>query len=268
MKHNEINIGMLRAYLDHEVLAAELPALSEHFGACAVCQAQLNSLESSAANVRAGIDYLPQPAYANNAAAWTRMRARLVQAPRPLLRWSPLRTWSLAATGAVAIFAVLVITVAPLRAWAENLLSIFRVEHVAVLDLNPDTMNVKGLEDDTVFNQQMSRIVSEEVTVTQPPQKPQPVADASTASRLAGFPVRLIAGEKPELLVFRNTITAQMKLDRDRLESILDEAGRSDLQIPRVGRWRGHRNDYPRRHHGFLWSMRRCGCSLARIKTR
>ncbi len=70
------------------------------------------------------------------------------------------------------------------------------------------------------------------MTVTQPPQKPQLVPDAATASGLAGFSAHLIAGETPAALMVRSTIVAQLKLDRDRLQSIIDEAGRSDLRIP------------------------------------
>ena len=90
------------------------------------------------------------------------------------------------------------VTVAPIRGWAEDLLSIFRVEHVAVLDIN--SSSIKGLENDTVFNQAMSRFISEEVTVTQAPQKPQPVADAATAAKIAGFDVHLLAGQTPASL--------------------------------------------------------------------
>jgi hypothetical protein len=94
------------------------------------------------------------------------------------------------------------------------------------VELNPDAMN--ALEND----QLISRMISDDITQTEPPRKPQPVADAATASKLAGFKIRLIAGETPALLLFRTPISAQMKLDRDRLQSILDEAGRSDVQIP------------------------------------
>jgi hypothetical protein len=58
------------------------------------------------------------------------------------------------------------------------------------------------------------------------------VADAATASKLAGFGARLIGGDTPPTFVVRGTINAQMKLDRDRLQSIIDEAGRTDLHIP------------------------------------
>ncbi len=233
MKHNEIETGMLRAYLDGEVTDDRASALTEHVGMCAECQAELKVLSGHAANVRAGLDYLPQPATAGFAPAWSAMRLRLEQpAASAPTRWSPWRTWSLAAGGAVAIIAVLAFTVAPVRGWAENLLSIFRVEHVTVLEINPDTMKVKGMEGNQAFDEQMSRIISDEVTVTQPPQKPYPVADAATASKLAGFNVHLIAGETPSLVLFRSTISAQMKIDRDRLQSILNEAGRSEVQIP------------------------------------
>ena len=177
------------------------------------------------------LDELPQAGEPDVSAAWNRLRVRMRESgPSKRIRWTPLRAWSLAAAGAVAIAAAVVITVAPVRGWAENLLAIFRVEHVTVLDLNSGS--IKGLENDQVFNQAMSRVLSEEVKITQPPQKPQLVADAATASRLAGFDARLIAGETPATLMVRSTITAQLKLDRDRLQSIIDEAGRSDLRIP------------------------------------
>jgi hypothetical protein len=177
------------------------------------------------------LDELPQAGETDVSAAWNRLRVRMRESEPPRrIQWTPLRTWSLAAAGAVALAAVAIITVAPIRGWAENLLAIFRVEHVTVLDLSSGS--IKGLENDQTFNQAMSRVISEEVTVTQPPQKPQQVPDAATASKLAGFSAHLIAGETPAALMVRSTIVAQMKLDRDRLQSIVDEAGRSDLRIP------------------------------------
>jgi hypothetical protein len=228
MKHNQIDIGILRAYLDGEVNEDRVSALTEHVNSCAECQAELKVLSGRAASARAGLDYLPQPATAGVAPSWSAMRLRLEQpAASAPARWNPWRAWSLAAGGAVAIAAVMAFTVAPVRGWAENLLSIFRMEHIAVVELNPDAVN--ALEND----QLMSRMISADVTQTEAPQKPQPVADAATASKLAGFKVHLIEGKTPALLLFRTPISAQMKLDRDRLQSILDEAGRSDVQIPR-----------------------------------
>lgn len=225
MNHKEIDTGMLRAYLDGEV--NRITELTEHVSACAECQAELKVLNRHAASVRSGLEFLPKPASAGISPAWSDIRLRLEQpAANAPARWNPWRTWSLAAGGAVAVAAVLAFTVAPVRGWAENLLSIFRMEHIAVVELNPDAVN--ALENDRLI----SRMISDEVTQTETPQKPRPVADAATASKLAGFKVHLIAGETPALLLFRTPISAQMKLDRDRLQAILDEAGRSDVQIP------------------------------------
>lgn len=69
MKHNEIDTGMLRAYLDGEVNAERMSALSEHMGTCADCQAELKALKSRALSVGAGLDYLPRAVVADGAAA-------------------------------------------------------------------------------------------------------------------------------------------------------------------------------------------------------
>ena len=114
MKHNEIDTGMLRAYLDGEVNGDRVSALTEHVGTCAECQAELKVLSSHAASVRTELDYLPQPAAAGVAPAWSAMRLRLEQpAVNAPARWSPWRTWSLAAGGSVVMAAVLAFTVAP-----------------------------------------------------------------------------------------------------------------------------------------------------------
>jgi hypothetical protein len=177
------------------------------------------------------LDELPQGSKPDVSAAWNRLRVRMHESDsHNPIRWNPLRAWSLAAASSLAVIVALVITVAPFRAWAENLLAIFRVEHVTVLDINSGSIG--GFENNQVFNQAMTHILSEDVKLSEPLQMPQRVANASTASRLAGFNVRLIAGEIPSSFMVRNTITAQMKLDRDRLQSILAEAGRGDLHIP------------------------------------
>src|SRR5215472_4943446 len=96
-----------------------------------------SEMDTGMARVREAMDELPQAETVNVDAAWT-----------------PVRIWSLAAGAAVAVTALLVITVAPIRAWAENLLSVFRVEHVAVLDITSGSL--KALENDPAFNQSMT----------------------------------------------------------------------------------------------------------------
>ena len=121
---------------------------------------------------------------------------------------------------------------APVRAWAESLLAIFRVEHFTILEIDPVALKGDALRNNQLLNQTIGRVLSDEVTVTQNPQKPQPIADPATASKAAGFPVRLLPGETPSSLLLESGAGMQMKLDRDRIQSIFDEAGRNDLQIP------------------------------------
>jgi hypothetical protein len=127
---------------------------------------------------------------------------------------------------------VLVLTVAPVRAWAESLLGIFRVERFTVLEIDPSALKGNALQKNPLLNQAISRVLSDEVTVTQKPQEPQVVADAATASKAAGFHVQLLPGETPSTMLVRSGGGVQLKLNRDRIQSILDEAGRSDLQVP------------------------------------
>src|SRR6202012_1265193 len=147
-------------------------------------------------------------------------------------RWSLGRQLSLAGAVLGAVAVVLVLTVAPVRAWAESLLGIFRVERFTVLEIDPSALKGNALQNNQLLNQTISRVLSDEVTITQKPQKPQPVADAATASKAAGFTVQLLPGETPSTLLLESGAGMQMKLNRDRIQSILDEAGRSDLQIP------------------------------------
>ena len=127
---------------------------------------------------------------------------------------------------------VVVLTVAPVRAWAESLLGIFRVERFTVLEIDPSTLQRNGGQNNPLLNQAIDRVLSDEITVTQKPQKAQVVADAASASKAAGFQVQLLPGETPSSMLVRSGGAMQMKLNRDRIQSILDEAGRGDLQVP------------------------------------
>jgi hypothetical protein len=243
MQHNGLNTGILQAYLDGQMdsrttSAAEEDNLNRHIESCAECQTELKILSGHAASVRAALDHLPQLPHKWNAdstagvwAAFQRQRERSMEGEH--INRNVWRMWSLAGAG-VALVALIFVafTLAPVRTWAENLLSIFRVQHFTVLELNPSAMKGGGLQGDQFLNESVSRILSDQVTVTENPRKPELVADTATASKLAGFPVQLLTGQTPSALLFRSGASAQMKLDRDRLQSILDEAGRSDLQIP------------------------------------
>lgn len=230
MKHCELNTGVLRAYLDDQLHPTEVSVVKQHLEDCLGCRKELEALKIRAAYVSAGFDRLPQGS-GNVSAAWAAFQRKREELPDGRLTgWSIGKVWYLAG-GALATAALIVVcTVGPVRVWAENLLAIFRVEHFTILELNPTAL--PNLENNQLLNQTVSHILSDEVVVTQAPQKPQPVANAADASKLAGFPVKLLAGSEPSALLVESGLGIQMKLNRDRLQSILDESGRSDLQIP------------------------------------
>lgn len=234
MKHAEVNQGMLRAYLDGQLDSERLSAVEQHVKSCNVCSGELATLRQHAAHVRDGLDQLPELPDANNSAtAWSAFQKKRED-------WMDSRhnSWTLwqklsLAGGCVGVAVmVLVLTVAPVRAWAESLLAIFRVERFTVLEINPAALKNNGLQNNQLLNQAIGRVLSDEITVTQSPQKPQLIADATTASKVAGFPVQLLPGETPSSLLLESGADMNMKLNRDRIQSILDEAGRSDLRIP------------------------------------
>lgn len=235
MKHGAYNTGILRAYMDGELDAGQSVSVAKHVENCGRCRSELSAVTSQATAISMSLGQLPESRWdaAHTNAAWAAFhRKHHQELTRELTpRLVPWRIWSTVGAGAAVAFVALLFTFAPLRSWAESVLAIFRVEHFTVLELNP-TMTHGSLQNDAFFNQTIGHIFSDDVTVTQAPQKPVPVSDAATASKLAGFQVRLLPGQSPSALLLKSGAAARMKLDRDRLQSILDEAGRGDLQIP------------------------------------
>lgn len=235
MKHGAYNAGVLRAHLDGELEAGQSVLVANHLENCSPCCSERSAVKSNAAEATSSLDQLPHLHWdaAKTDAAWNAFRRKRQQvvSEQQERRLTPRRIWSLAGAGATLAFVTLLFTFAPLRSWAESFLAIFRVEHFTVLELNPTQLH-GSLQNDAFFNQTVGHILSDEVTVTLAPQKPIPVPDAATASKLAGFQVRLLGGQLPSALLFKSGAAAQLKLDRDRLQSILNEAGRTDLQIP------------------------------------
>ena len=225
--------GTLRGFLDGELEASEMRAVTEHLPACSECAAELTRLRNQAAFAAAEMGGLPQmPVEGVERSAervWPGLRRRMMEAEgseRFLAGW---KGWSLAGGLATAALA-LCVTAAPVRVWAQSLLAVFRVEHFTVLELNHD--NVRALGNNAMVNQNIGRIFSDEVEVTEAPGKPQPVTDGATASKLAGFSVKLLAGRTTASLMLEGGASARMKLDRDRLQTLLNEADRGDIHLP------------------------------------
>lgn len=80
--------------------------------------------------------------------------------------------------------------------------------------------------------QMISQMISDKVTTTVS-QKPQPAADATEASQIAGFHARLLGARRDQPRLTVSGVRAfTITVDRARLQAILSEAGRSNLKLP------------------------------------
>lgn len=133
----------------------------------------------------------------------------------------------------VGILIVIVITwssVPATRHLTQRFVDSLRVQRVQAV--NVDLSNFVGPNANTTLQNMVSTMISDKVTVTLN-EKAQQVADATAASQLVGFHVELLGDrkDKPELAV-TGAHEFTLSVDRARLQTILQEAGRSDLQVP------------------------------------
>jgi hypothetical protein len=229
---NHLTAETLRTYLDHELAEAERAWAQSHLAACAGCRAELSALEARAAKVGARLASLapgpaekPRPAHAALAVFKRKEKPTMLQSlfsrrMRPV--WAGLTVVALVAIS---------FSFAPVRAWAGSFLGLFRVQQVTVLPV--DTTRLKELTGHSPLSAEISRLLSDSVTITKQPGDPKVVASAAEASQVSGFSVRLpaAAASTPELTV-QGGMAFQFVVDRARVQVLIDEGGYENLQLP------------------------------------
>ncbi|MGH9352067.1 MAG: anti-sigma factor family protein [Terriglobia bacterium] len=236
---NCLSDEVLRAKLDHELGETKRMEAAQHLATCEPCRKRLEQMSrASGAVARSLAELTPlaplAPAEASDPArALSRFQARLdSEAAIPprggllanIFSRHPMPAWSAAA---IAVIAVILVTFAPARSLGQRVLAMLRVQKVTVV---PVDFNVSPGPDTEALIRQ---VISNDVTVTLSPGKPQVVADAAQASALAGFQVRLSTNGPgaPHIGVVGEQAYT-MALDQNRLQAILNSFGRNDLQIP------------------------------------
>lgn len=239
MTCTNIDDGILRAHLDDELSGTELAELSQHLASCADCRARVEKLNAERAQTG---DLLTALAPAgdvtasNPAVAYSEFRSQFgtsdereaswisrLFAPR----WRP--AWGLAA--GVVVVAVLV-GVNPVRTWAQRVLAMLRVQKIQVVTIDPTTL-MSGNEPDSRPYKLVNQFIADNVVVTMDPGKPNLVPNLAKAAQLAGYPVRSIGSlGAPQSIEVNGETAFQMTVNRDRIEMLLDEVGRSDIRIP------------------------------------
>jgi hypothetical protein len=235
---NCIDPGILRAHLDAELAGSEREEVNRHLASCADCQARFKKLSTETLRTT---DLLATLAPASNDSAlsqvlaYAQFRNQFAAAePKPLWierlllpRWRPV--WGLAAAGVVV---TLLIGVSPVRTWAQRLLAVLRVEKIAVVSIDPSTL-MNSSEPDSRPYQLINQFVADNVAVTLKPGKANLVTNVAQAAQLAGYPISTIGSlGVPQSVEVNDEAAFQLTLNRDRIETLLEEVGHSDINIP------------------------------------
>lgn len=233
---NCLEEGILRAKLDGQLNEDESAAIDRHLAECAPCRNKLETLAADAERVRNALATLapgPHEAISDPAFAYTRFQAHQPAESAPVTVLSRLFAARLRPVWAgAALLAVLVacFSFAPARSWAQRVLAMLRVQKIAVVPI--DTQALEGQQTASSTQKMIGQFISDNIVVTMR-SEPQVAANGSQANQLAGFQARLLSArsDAPKLMV-QGEGAFQMTLNRDRLQGILDELGRSDLQLP------------------------------------
>jgi hypothetical protein len=113
------------------------------------------------------------------------------------------------------------------RSLAQRFLATLRIEKV-----QPVALDFSALDGNRPLGEMLSKMLSDKMVVTAD-EKLQQVDSAKEASELAGFPVKLFGArtDVPKFTV-EGHHAFHLTVDRERLQDVVDQAGRPDLLVP------------------------------------
>jgi hypothetical protein len=232
-----LNDGAMQAYYDKEISTAELQRVEQHLAECTACRTRLASVARDSGLVREALSTLDEHAgrITDAAIAYAGFRAeRNAHGASHRSWWNRLftRPWTPAWAVAAVVGVAILVGFSPARTWAGRLLATLRVKRIAVIAIDPESFS-RAEQNDPRSYKLLEKTISDSVVVTTQPGDPQVVSDPSAAAQLAGFRVRTLKDfAKPLRVQVNGGVAFHMTIDRDRLVSVLDEIGRSDVQIP------------------------------------
>lgn len=228
------NAGTLYAYLDDELPDTLAGRARAHIASCSRCQQRLAALQEDRRWTGERLAAGPVPP-ADLAAARARLGERLggtsasTHSRRWIMEQRDMRRWGPALAG-VTLVTLLALTFssAPARALAHQLLAVFRVERVAGLPFDPESVSPEN-----------ARTLKEMLRATEPEavvdEAPVPCASIDEASALAGFAVRLprsLPGTEEVAIEVKGRTEYRVPLERDMLAFLLEAAGMDSTSLP------------------------------------
>jgi hypothetical protein len=224
--NKHLNDGQLRSALDGEL---DLEGLA-HLEACPQCLARQKAIQIQTERITDRLSFLSSPAPDPRlpaTTAWSLFnQQKLTRKEIPMYKKifvSPLVRYGIPAL----LVLTFIFAVPSARAFASELLNLFRVQQVAVVPID-----YTGMEQlNGAFGNQFSTLISDSMTMIQKPGDPIEAADASQASQMAGFTVRM-PSDLPARIYVMNGSAFTFTVDRTKVQALLDEAGRGDLILP------------------------------------
>lgn len=225
--------GEIRAYIDQELPQKSNQRVKQHLHECLRCQERHHSMLIGAQKIKNRLDTLDpgnQPGHIQSGEAIIKLNNSIHKKETEKM-WSKISSKKMRPIWIGLGFAILIIvsmTFAPVRAIANNLLGLFRVEQFAVVEVNPEL-----LREQFGSSAQFEQILTQSIQIEENGQ-PIQVSTREEAQELVNFDVRLPAGmnARSSELVVNPSGRATFVVDTAILQAVLEEIGRSDIEIP------------------------------------
>ncbi|MFO7624279.1 MAG: zf-HC2 domain-containing protein [Anaerolineales bacterium] len=232
LKPNQhILTGQLRAYLDAELDIVEVEKLRPHLDTCPDCRNKLVELSQRASQVGLQMSTLASPTDLTDPfAARAQLDNYLSTKENHSMKNKFLSRNSRLTWAVVSLLIILAATMAfpQVRAIGTNFLGLFRVEKVTVVTFNPS--NIPDGFSST--GPRIEQLLSNDVKVESFGET-HAVPDRTQASVEAGIPIRLpLAMGEPTALTVQPQAKFTLTIDLPRLQLILTEMGKQDIELP------------------------------------
>jgi len=227
--NKHLNEGQLRAALDLELDRDGM----QHLENCPDCRRRQSRLMAETQQAARGLAFLGSPAGQSGPdarSALVRFHQRNDSRKEISMFRKLFASTALRVGLAIVVILAVVFSFPQARAFADQVLNLFRVQQVVVVPV--DFTGIQSLTGNDTLGKQVSDLIASSVTTQQEPGTPVTATDAAQASQLAGFTVRVPQGMTPSRLSVENAAAFTLKVDVAKAQALLNESGRSDLVLP------------------------------------
>ncbi len=232
-----LNRGDIRTYQDGELSLAERQRVEAHLAACAACRAEAEALNAQAQRVSSHLRSLQPAQPATHPLPLRTARHRLEQRinsdnqEKQTMLNKLLNRISRPAWAAITLVAVLAVALAfpSVRAMAGDLLRLFRVEQVRVVEIDTANMDRPGQMENSA---NLEAFFADNVKFEKAGE-PQEVSDVASAEAQTGLDLRLPTslGDPASILVQPGG-KMSFTIDRELLQAVLKDLGETNYQLP------------------------------------